>query len=313
MYGVGKFIEKCLLSIIAQDYSDFELIIVDDCSPDNSMAIAKHVLSSNGFVNFKIVTHKKNAGLSGARNSGLAVAQGKAVIFVDSDDYIESTMLSIMAKAMMKYDADIVVCNWREVRIGENEIAHNSKFEGSIDSDIAVQALLNFQESAYIWRNLFRKELFHDINFPVGVNYEDAITLPYLWKKTKSIFFVKEQLYNYVIRSGSISTGLTSLDSIWKVPDYFFELRQRSFLLDNSKDFNNAMRFFVYSWMRNLTLTAFTGNFSYSEIKPYLNHYRTYISIKDVISIDMRQHFKLIAFLLLLKANPYLYWRKFRK
>jgi len=107
VYNVEQYLDKCLASILGQTYKDFECIVVDDGSPDNSSAIIDKYVKQDQ--RFKVI-HQKNMGVSAARNAGLAIAQGDYITFVDSDDYISNEYLEKFALKIANTDADIVIC-----------------------------------------------------------------------------------------------------------------------------------------------------------------------------------------------------------
>ncbi len=112
VYKVEKYLKKCVDSILAQTFSDFELILVDDGSPDNSGRICDDYAKKDARVR---VVHKQNGGLSSARNAGIEVAKGKYLGFVDSDDYIAEDMYELLYKAIIKEEADLSICGIYDV------------------------------------------------------------------------------------------------------------------------------------------------------------------------------------------------------
>ena len=124
VYNVEKYIERCIKSILNQSFTNFELILVDDGSPDNCGKICDEYKKKDSRIK---VIHKKNGGLSDARNAGIERAKGEYIAFVDSDDFINKYMYEILYKNAKKWDADISICNFKMVC--END---------RIDEDISV-------------------------------------------------------------------------------------------------------------------------------------------------------------------------------
>lgn len=112
VYNVEKYLDKCLASISEQTFKEFECIVVDDGSPDNSNDIIDRYVNKDQ--RFKVI-HQKNMGISAARNAGLAIAQGDYIAFVDSDDYISNEYLEKFALKIANTDADIVICGFIDV------------------------------------------------------------------------------------------------------------------------------------------------------------------------------------------------------
>ena len=121
VYKVEKYIYKCIDSVLNQTYKNLEIILVDDGSPDKCPEICEEYAKKDNRI--KII-HKKNGGLSDARNAGLKVATGKYIGFVDSDDYIEKDMYQVLYNNIIKTNSDISIVNLKEVK--ENEIIENN-------------------------------------------------------------------------------------------------------------------------------------------------------------------------------------------
>ena len=114
IYNVEKYIERCIRSLFEQTMDDVEYIFVDDCTPDQSMAILRHLMEEYEFrnLNIKIISHEHNKGLPSARNTGLAAATGDYIFHCDSDDWMEKDAMEKMYQAAQANQADIVWCDW---------------------------------------------------------------------------------------------------------------------------------------------------------------------------------------------------------
>ena len=119
VYKVEKYLKKCVDSILAQTFTDFELILVDDGSPDDSGKICEEYAEKDARVR---VLHKENGGLSSARNAGIEVAKGKYLGFIDSDDYIAEDMYELLYNTIIKEDADLSICGIYDVYEGKAPI-----------------------------------------------------------------------------------------------------------------------------------------------------------------------------------------------
>ena len=196
VYNVEKYLDKCLKSLINQTLKDIEVIVVNDGSPDNSQKIIdKYVKKYENVKSYE----KKNGGLSDTRNYGLQYVTGEYIAFIDSDDYIDNTMLEKMYNKAIKDDLDIVVCD-------SIEVYDDSKF-------ILKKSNLNYSKNDvnnYIISppmaccRLYKKYLFDNVNFEKGIFYEDLNLTPSLVKYTDKVGFVDEGLYYYVQRNNSI-------------------------------------------------------------------------------------------------------------
>ena len=204
VYNVEKYLARCLDSIIDQTYTNIEIILVDDGSLDESGKICDEYAKKDKRIK---VIHKQNGGLSSARNSGIEMASGKYVCFIDSDDYIEKDMIEYLYKGVKKYHADIVVC-------GLSNIYSNGKIEcATIPREDIIynrkQALDIHLLTGYIDHvicdKIYKKELFNDIKFPEGKIYEDMMTTYKLIDKVDKVVLRPDSKYNYCRRSDSIS------------------------------------------------------------------------------------------------------------
>lgn len=110
VYNVEKYLDRCLKSIVTQSLKDIEIIIVNDCSPDNSLKIIKKYMEIDRRI--ILIDKIKNEGLTSARNSGLEIAQGEYILHIDSDDWIEQDYLKDMYELAIKYDADMVISDY---------------------------------------------------------------------------------------------------------------------------------------------------------------------------------------------------------
>lgn len=204
IYKVEPYLERCLKSITEQTYTNLEIILVDDGSPDRCPEICDIWKKRDSRIQ---VIHKVNGGLSDARNAGLDYATGEYIAFVDSDDFIEIEMYEVLLKAAKQYNAQIVCCG-RNLIVGGKKVgvAFTSELECSMDARQAQIELLTYgliEEAA--WDKLYKRDLFDGIRFPVGEINEDIIVLPRLIDRCQTIAHVAVPLYNYVQTPGSIT------------------------------------------------------------------------------------------------------------
>ena len=204
IFNTERYLETCLLSVLDQSFSDFEVICVDDLSPDRSREIVEHLM--RGDPRIQLISLEENRGLGGARNAGLAKAKSNYVAFVDSDDYVDTDMLQRMHVATEDETFDVVVCGYRTVDQAGRVLAQHIPERRKISNTREVKdRLLLGNPSA--WNKLWRKSLFLDnkILFPPKVAWEDLGTIPKLMLKAKSINFIDSICYSYVNRPGSLS------------------------------------------------------------------------------------------------------------
>lgn len=207
VYKVEPYIHKCVDSILNQTFKDFELILVDDGSPDNCGKICDEYGQKDNRV---IVIHKANEGISSARNAGLDIARGEYIGFVDSDDYIEKDMYEKLYKCSNSNNADISIIGVKEV----NELG--SVLYEYIPNKIDFCEIL---KRAHTWNKLFKKKLFFENNFFFIENkyYEDLELIPKLFIKANKVCSVNDIAYMYLQREGSTTRERDEkiLDMLW--------------------------------------------------------------------------------------------------
>lgn len=205
IYNVEKYLNKCVDSLLNQDYTNLEIILVDDGSTDNSSKIADEYKEKNK--NIKVI-HKENGGLSSARNTGLKEAIGKYIIFIDSDDWIDTKMISTLFNLIKENDADISICGFLRTSGSDNDFKDINKPQ--IKTFTNMEAMMQLYNEDYLtefvvaWNKLYNIELFKNIKYPEGKIHEDEFTTYKLFYNAKKIVYTNEKLYNYRITPNSI-------------------------------------------------------------------------------------------------------------
>lgn len=198
IYNVEKYLKKCLESLVSQSINNYEVICVNDGSTDNSEQIIDEFIEN--YPNIFIKLNKINGGLSDARNYGLEHSKGKYIMFLDSDDWIDSNCLEEMLHFLKKEDCDAVVCGINNVTENGNLIDSFCIFECKIITK--EEMLMESNSAANI---LFKKDLFNEIKFPLNKWYEDLATVPLILAKANKIGAIDKCFYNYLYRSNSIT------------------------------------------------------------------------------------------------------------
>lgn len=195
-YNVEKYIKTCLDSLINQTYSNFEIIVVNDGSTDQTEEILRSYQSNPKFR----IYSQENGGLSAARNQGLKLANGELVCFVDSDDSVKSDYLEkLVAPFIEDVDVDITVCGYQEKF--ENSVINHVLKSQKITGRKATEDLLIKQQDFNVlaWNKLYRKSLFSDykIEYPVRQIHEDNLTTYKLFFHAQKIVYISDELYVY--------------------------------------------------------------------------------------------------------------------
>ena len=228
VYKVEKFIDRCVESIVNQTFTDIEIILVDDGSPDQSGTMCDAWRAKDERI---IVIHKKNGGLSDARNFGLDVATGDYVAFIDSDDWIDSDMLELLFKAVRKYHADIADCSWRCIYHDRIEAETDNSGEYIVGDNIfALRGEMEWKYFKPIACNkIYDRYIFENIRFPVGKLHEDEFTTHLAFYKARKLVYVDVSKYNYDrTREESITAvfrekNLDVIEALQNRLDFFYE------------------------------------------------------------------------------------------
>lgn len=209
IYNVEKYLRMCLDSIEHQTYSNIEVLLINDGSPDSSGEICQeYVARDSRFRYFE----KENGGLSDARNYGIERSNGKYLTFIDSDDWVEPTYIDDMYQAALKNDSEIVVSNYTQFDVKENHyLVHvwDDYYEKNYSNKKLMNSLPLLVRKDYSfltsWGILFSRKLFNNVKFPKGKVIEDSRTNYKLFSKSKCTTYINKSLYMYRIgREGSI-------------------------------------------------------------------------------------------------------------
>lgn len=233
VYKVEPYLHRHVDSILSQTYGDFELILVDDGSPDSCGEICDEYAALDSRIH---VIHQENGGLSAARNAGLDYvfenSDSKWINFIDSDDWVHETYLEALLTAAEKYSVDISLCGHMDISDGEFP-TEKSNFDGE-KLFTGKEACMNVYNGgkncvSYIisCAKLYRKELFTDIRFPVGRIHEDEFTTYKLLYKSEHIAEVGRQLYYYyknidgITKSGFTIKRFDAVDAICEAVEFY--------------------------------------------------------------------------------------------
>ena len=205
VYKVRRHLQRCIESILQQTYTDYELILVDDGSPDNCGAICERYAQECDKVK---VIHKKNGGLSSARNAGIAVAQGEYITFVDGDDTVASgTYYDNMHILMANPEIDIIefpVVKYYESPRSEIISFDNEKIEGN-ENVFADWIKRKGYEHCFAWNKIYRADMFMFIRYPEGEVFEDILVTPQLYEGSENVYYSGYGFYYYYDHPESIS------------------------------------------------------------------------------------------------------------
>lgn len=203
IYNVEKYVRKCLDSLKGQSLKQIEVICIDDGSTDNSGKIADEYITEFGvWPEFRIVHHKKNRGLSAARNTGIDESQAEWLMFVDSDDWVDPEFCRVPYESAIEKKADMAI--FYAYPATEKGYVRRGKprknITGLIDHETAIDV-----GGLPVWNRIYRKTLFEVIRYPEGCLHEDCAITHRLVYRTERIISIDKKLYYYRYRKGSIS------------------------------------------------------------------------------------------------------------
>lgn len=204
-YNSEQYIQKCFQSLSEQTFKDFNILLVDDCSTDNSVAIARKFADEYNLL-LEIIQNEKNIGPSLSRKNGIVASKSEYIAFCDSDDWVEPDFLSTLIKESDEGKNDIVFCNFQTVYSNGNIVKHEvvSRITGN---DKKAMVAMSFDSMCCM---LIRRQLFLDIDFPNIRNGEDMAIIPVLVSRADTYGYTQSYIYNYNYHSGSLSKTFTN-------------------------------------------------------------------------------------------------------
>lgn len=222
VYNVEKYLHRCVDSILAQTFKETEIILVDDGSTDSSGAICDSYLEIDSRIR---VIHKKNGGLSDARNVGIDSSRGDFLCFVDSDDFIAPEMLDTLYRLIKENDADFSVCGICDSSVNGDTPQSAEESESVMSGVDALKLTLEGKKlPGSMCSKLIPKELCCEHYFIKGKTYEDAFYTPELFLRAKRVAITTKSLYCYWHRENSITTSPFSACSFDVIDAYTYTL-----------------------------------------------------------------------------------------
>jgi len=222
VYNVERYLRCCIDSVITQTYNDLEIILIDDESTDDCGQICDEYAAKDERV---IVIHKKNGGLSDARNTGINIAKGEYLFFIDSDDWMQADAIELLYNNLVSYDADISVCSYYLSYLHCDIPLYDEHKVFVFNSEQAIQSCFNSKEfTVSACGKLYKRFIFDEIRYPIGKNHEDTFVIVDVLSKASVIAVDTTPKLNYRQRKGSIMNDGFSPNTM-----HFIEACEHSF------------------------------------------------------------------------------------
>lgn len=307
VYNVEEYLHRCVDSILNQTFSDFECILVDDGSTDNSGIICDEYAKKDNRIK---VIHKPNGGQAEARNVGLDMASGNYIGFVDSDDWIHPQMYEILINFAEKFSSDITVCKYKKVNHEVNKYnnyddINNLEYEfyqkETVFNEYYSKNLL-YKISTVVWNKLYKKNVFVNIRFPLGIYYEDAAIALDTIEQCNNIIIINSELYFYYQRNGS--TMNSNYSEKWFEGVYNNSIRGMVFFekLDNKCQYYYSVDDYVTRFVRDYFAVCLKNPHLKIKFNPILKAFKNNIIdvLKNPITCKMK---KIMLILMLLNVK----------
>lgn len=262
VYNVEKYLKRCVDSLLNQTHENIEVILVDDESPDNCGIICDEYAKKDSRIK---VIHKKNGGLSSARNAGLEIATGDYILYVDSDDWISIDTLELLKKYMLEdYDVISFKCEYMK----EEKIVNIGKAnEKKCDSVEFMTKTFERKIDFFVWNKLYKNTIFKEIRFPEGKNYEDLGTMDKIYYTAKKFLITEYCLYYYWLENPN---SITKNHTLKNMEDYLWAIKQMYKNSSRLFEENNKSNNIVIAWYKQMLIQLYINYIKSSYKDEYL-------------------------------------------
>ena len=224
VYKVGEYLERCVDSVINQTYTNLEIILVDDGSPDNCGKICDEYAEKDNRIK---VIHKENGGAASSRNKGLDISTGRYICFVDSDDYVEKGFIERLYTLVTEKDADIAQCSYCETTGDSAGFVYSDGGVSILCGEEMINDLYCDGErhiaTVVLWTKIYKREIFNQLRLPEGIMYEDEAIMPKILCSAKKIVVSQDRPYAYFMSENSVMRTPFSVKKL----DYITALEYR--------------------------------------------------------------------------------------
>ncbi|WP_233859821.1 glycosyltransferase family 2 protein [Paraburkholderia sp. HD33-4] len=306
VYKVEDYIEDCLDSLLSQSCTDFEIIAVDDSSPDRSGEIAALVLGQQDRIPWKLVRNIDNKGLAETRKIAASEARGDYVLCVDSDDHVHRDLIRTVLREADQHDADVVIFAAESISPDGTVNYDIDSGDGIITGVEAVQKILELRLPAFCWNKLVRRSIFVAAEHPCGLIFEDVCVSVQTLANAKVVRLIPDKLYSYMLRESGISRRFNP-----QVVDLFaiMDRVEKSTASLPITDYKRLFFRLKYSWaFRAIAFqTAITAP-TYRLASPILQSVSEKLHVKHLLGMFADRHLKLSIVMTMLKIHPWIFY-----
>lgn len=306
IYKVEDYIEDCLHSLLSQSWTDFEIIAVDDCSPDRSGEIAARILAQQDRIPWKLVRNADNKGIAETRKIAALEARGDYVLCVDSDDCVHRDLVRTVLREADRHNADVVNFAAERITPEGTAVAAIDSGDGIITGVEAVQKVLELKLPAFCWNKIVRRSIFVAAEHPCGLIFEDVCVSVQTFANSKVVCLIPDKLYSYVIRESGISRRFNP-----QVVD-LFAIMDRIEKATASLPISDYKRLFFrlkYSWaFRAIAFQTAATAPTYHLASPILQSVSAKLRVKHLLGLFADRHLKLSIVMTMLKLHPWIFY-----
>lgn len=270
VYNSGKYLHRCIDSVLSQDYSNIEILLVDDGSSDDSPEICEQYAIIDKRI---VVIHIPNSGASLARKKGMELAKGEYLSFVDSDDFVCNTYISDMYRALCDFNTNIACCNF-QIIINSNKNINCFKSNAYVLEYDKLMYRFFYYEFWSLCGTLYKKEVLNNLEFPKATLSEDYLIKAQIFIKEKNVAYIPSQLYVYEKHEGSLSNTKLSLRAFEEFDNV---LKVYNIVSDKIPEYKDlALKNVIETSVKLMLLGTFSERTKYKEeYKPIISFLKT--------------------------------------
>lgn len=305
VYNVEKYLNQCIESVVNQTYKNLEIILVDDGSSDHCPQMCDEWATKDKRIK---VIHKNNEGAAIARNTGLGMAKGAFIGFVDSDDFIDPTMYQMLYDSIVHNNSDIAICASR--LIYWNHLQNREIYLTAQESCLTARQMLKYlycDRLAHhvIWNKLYRSCIWKNVKFPNLRKQEDEAVLPYLYDKAEKISIVNKVLYNYrIIETGIMGEGFSAKNFV------YVSILEKQYVFFKNKKYNEIAKLIFMEYVHTILIyyvkAYYLLKYSYSDLR-FLRKKFLRISLMAIWNALLERYRRVALLCFVFLISPQLY------